>query len=484
MDLVPGAAVERYVVISRLGSGRMTTTYHVRHLTLDTHHAMVVPNRRAKGLFARLTAGAKIQAKLRHAGVISCTDVLEVDGLPLLIIDHVRGPSLEQLVRYHTLDETRIDAIAGGLLAAVDFLHANSIVHRHLKPPNIIVDMAHDLDVPRISDFTLAFVGRAPEKRRAQPRVFGTPTYMSPEQTLDSDQVDHRSDLWSVGCTLYYLCTRHDAFEARDTTDETLALVRSGVYTPLIKRLEGAPRRWARAIAHCLLVDPEERMQSAHEIAEIWFQGVEKRAIAVPRAAPVGRVTLVFTDIEGSTRLWESEEEVARHSLHAHDAVMRSSLQKHGGYEVKTEGDAFMIAFPSPAQALRFCVEVQQSLHTHPWSERLLARPEAAVAPGFRGLRVRMGVHEGEPECRRKNGRADYYGPMVNRAARIASCGHGGQVLVSAETWEQASRDVKQAVQATDLGEFSLRSLSGTQRIVQLVPNEFIERRFEPIKTG
>lgn len=482
MDLLPGSQVERYVVISRIGAGRTATTYHARHVTLGTHHALVVPNRTSKGLFRQLVNGAKIQAKLRHKGVVSCTDVLDIEGKPVLVLDHVQGPDLGQFVEFHKLDETRIDGLAGGLIEAVDFLHANSVVHRHLKPQNIIVETVHDTYVPRIADFNIAVkAGQTGMMKRGKARVFGTPKYMSPESTHDSNAVDYRADLWSLGCILYFLVTGVDAFDGR-SPEHTFELIRSGNYTPLKKLIPSAPKRWARAIAYCLIVDSEDRLQSAKELADVWFAGLETRPKGVALAAPVGRVTLVFTDIEGSTRLWEAVEEVARHSLHAHDAVMRAVLQKYGGYEVKTEGDAFMVAFPEAAAALRFCIEVQRELHQHPWSDALVARPEAAEEPGFRGLRVRMGVHEGLPECRRMGSRADYYGPMVNRAARISGIGHGGQILVSAETWEQASRDLRTQVTATDLGEFQLRSLSGTQRIVQIVPEELGDRRFPAVK--
>jgi class 3 adenylate cyclase len=481
MELLPGARIERYTVISRIGAGRMSTTYHVAHGTLGTHHQLVVPNSRSKGLFRALVSGAKMQARLRHRGVISCTDVLEVEDLPILILDHVQGPTLEKFIQYHKLDEERIDGIASGLMDAVGFLHANSVVHRHLKPTNVIVDVSHDTYIPRISDFTLAVKSDQTTTASKNKRVFGTPKYMSPEATIDSNAVDHRSDLWALGCMLYLLVCGEEAFDG-GTNEQTFELIRSGRYIRVNKRNPSIPTRWARAIAYCLLVNQDDRMQSAQELADVWFKGVASRPSSAALAAPIGKVTLVFTDIEGSTRLWEAEEEVARHSLHAHDAVMRTALQKYGGYEVKTEGDAFMVAFPSASQAVRFCVEVQKELHNHPWSAALLARPEAAVEPGFRGLRVRMGIHEGHPECRRQGTRADYYGPMVNRAARISGIGHGGQILISAESWVDMPRDLEAAVTVTDLGDFELRSLSGTQRILQIVPNHLTERSFAPVK--
>jgi class 3 adenylate cyclase len=482
MDMVPGTMVERYEVISRLGGGHMATLYHVRHQVLDTHHALQVPNQTARGLFRRLIAGAKIQAKLRHSGVISCTDVLDIDGMPLLVLDHVRGPNLSQLVRYHELSEARIDAIAAGLFDALDFIHANSIIHRHIKPKNIIVDLGRGKVNPRITDFTLAVnTGTTARRIRKKPRVFGTPAFMAPEQTVNSDLVGNRADLWSLGCVLYYLATGEEPFTGPDA-ESTFARIRAGQYIPLKRRLPDAPDRWALAIAHCFMVDEDDRMESAAELSDVWFEGTERTTLDADDGAPVGRVTLVFTDIQGSTQLWEADAAVARASLAAHDAVMRAALQKHGGYEVKTEGDAFMIAFKNPSQALRFCVEVQLSLQRHPWSDALLARPEAAETDGFRGLRVRMGVHEGHPECRRAGGRADYYGPMVNRAARISGVGHGGQILVSEETWERMDRRARAAVTATPLGSYALRGLSGTQDIVQVLPVELDERQFPPVK--
>jgi len=471
------------VVVSRIGAGRMSTTYGVRHVTLNTPHALVVPNERIRGLLLRMVAGAKIQARLRHPGIVSATDVLDLDGLPALVLDHVEGPDLAQFVSSHDLDEPSIDALAAGLFDAVGWLHRNSVLHRHLKPQNVMVDLGGNLVVPRITDFTLARAMGQTEarRRRKKPRVFGTASYMSPEQTHDSDLVGPPADIWSLGCILYYLCTGETAFDGPDP-EATFEAVRAGRYKPLEKRLLGAPARWGRAIAGSLVVDDDDRIPTAEALAERWFEGTSERPKMSAKTAPVGRVTLVFTDIQGSTRLWEAEQDVARHSMRAHDAVMRASLHRHGGYEVKTEGDAFMVAFTHPVSALRFCLEVQRELHGHPWSPDLLALPEATEAPGFRGLRVRMGIHIGEPEARTRGNKVDYFGPMVNRAARIASAGHGGQILVSKGAWNLARAKFRDDTATKMLGKFSLRGLAGTQEIIQVLPTELAERTFPPIK--
>ncbi len=481
MDLVPGSLVERYSVESRIGSGRMSTTYRVRHTVLDTLHAFTVANAQSRSLRRRLVNGAKIQAGLRHPHVISATDVLDIDGTPAVVLDHVEGPNLEQFITSHEMDEKAIDAIASGLFDGVGFLHNRSVVHRHLKPRNIMIDLGGHVAVPRISDFTLAKVMGKPIRQRKKPRIFGTPQFMSPEQTRDSDNVDTRSDIWSLGCLLYFICTGVTPFDA-PSAEAVFDQVRHGVYRQLETVATDVPDRWADAIYGALQVDINARYATVQDFANAWFAGSSERPAMVAKSAPVGRIALVFTDIQGSTSLWERDEELTRHSLRAHDAVMRACLHRHGGYEVKTEGDAFMVAFRQANQAVRFCLDVQRDLAEHPWAEALLAMPEVQAEPGFRGLRVRMGVHVGEPEARVRADRVDYFGPFVNRAARIANAGHGGQILVSAEAWKLANARMPEDPLVKDLGTFDLRGLADGQQVLQVLPEEFGERAFPALK--
>lgn len=484
MHLEPGALVERYIVEAKIGAGTFSTTWRARHLNLDTLHALQVPNSPRASLHARMVAGARIQARLRHPHVVAATDVLELNGIPAVVLDYVDGPTLEEFVRAHELDEGSIDAIAAGLFEAIGWLHRNSVVHRNLKLRNVIVDLGSDVYVPRVTDFLLARVlGERTRGKRKGPRIFGTPSFMSPEQTLNSNDVDHRADLWSLACILYQICSGQVAFDG-GSPEEVFQVVRAGRYLPLRSHVPSAPRRWAEAIEAALVIDPEDRVASAEAMAELWFSGTTERPRRSRRAPPVGHIALVFTDIQGSTGLWEARPELARHSLRAHDAILRAALHRNGGYEVKTEGDAFMIAFPDAIQATRFCLDAQRALHEHPWSPELLALPEAAEGPGFRGLRVRMGVHVGEPEARAVGDKVDYFGPMVNRAARIGGAGHGGQTLLSGEAWEAVRRALADALVAEPLGCFQLRGLEGVQELVQVLPPKLAGRTFPAIRAN
>ncbi len=206
---------------------------------------------------------------------------------------------------------------------------------------------------------------------------------------------------------------------------------------------------------------------------------------------PTGTVALVFTDIEGSTRLWERCGSAMREALDLHDRLMRELLARTSGYEVKTQGDSFMVAFSWVGEALRWCLDVQEALLRVPWPAELLEHAEASEKRGprgllHRGLRVRMGLHVGEPECRvdPRTGRADYMGRMVNVAARVSDAGHGGQVLVSGAAWAQVSTTLEALGRpvARPLGEFRLKGLAEPVPLVEVLPASLADRRFAGLR--
>jgi adenylate cyclase len=160
--------------------------------------------------------------------------------------------------------------------------------------------------------------------------------------------------------------------------------------------------------------------------------------------APTGKVAIVFTDIKNSTQLWEAFPDAMRTAIRLHNEVMRRQLRIIGGFEVKTEGDAFMVAFPTPTSALLWCFAVQTQLLQVNWPEEITKtvtgqptfdRDNKLI---FRGLSVRMGINWGVPyvEPDPVTRRMDYFGPMVNKASRVSSCADGGQITVSSEFLE------------------------------------------------
>lgn len=165
------------------------------------------------------------------------------------------------------------------------------------------------------------------------------------------------------------------------------------------------------------------------------------RRLQAEVTAPVGDISIVFTDIKSSTLLWETYPSAMRSAIKLHNEVMRRQLRIIGGYEVKTEGDAFMVSFPTATSALLWCFAVQQALLEVQWPSEVLSsvlgqeiydNDQSLI---FKGLSVRMGVHWGHPVCENDpvTRRMDYFGPMVNRAARISAVADGGQITVSAD---------------------------------------------------
>src|SRR5262245_22677231 len=165
---------------------------------------------------------------------------------------------------------------------------------------------------------------------------------------------------------------------------------------------------------------------------------------------PSGTVTFLFTDLVGSTRLWEEHPEAMREALARHDAILRDAVAQHGGAVVKTTGDGLHAVFTIATAAVAGAVDAQRALIDEAWP---LPEP----------LLVRMGIHTGHAELRS----GDYYGTAVNRAARIASVAHGGQIVCSLATEELVRDDVSTDVALVDLGEHSLRDLARPEHLIQ-----------------
>ena len=167
---------------------------------------------------------------------------------------------------------------------------------------------------------------------------------------------------------------------------------------------------------------------------------------------PSGTVTFLFTDLEGSTRLWQEFPEAMRMALARHDEILRRSVDQHGGRIVKTTGDGVHAVFRTARDTMESAIAAQHGLLSAAWET---GEP----------LKVRMGVHTGEAELRD----GDYYGTSLNRAARIMSVAHGEQILVSLSTEELVSDSLPDSVALLDLGEQRLRDLSRPERIFQVL---------------
>lgn len=169
---------------------------------------------------------------------------------------------------------------------------------------------------------------------------------------------------------------------------------------------------------------------------------------------PTGTVTFLFTDIEGSTSLWERYPEAMKAALACHDHILHTAVTTHNGRIVKTTGDGCYAVFSAAAEAVAATLAAQRALYAENWDT---IRPDV--------VRVRMGLHTGEAELREK----DYHGSAVNRAARLMSIGHGGQILLSAVTAALVEGQLPPGIALLPLGEHHLKGLTRPEYVNQLV---------------
>ena len=166
---------------------------------------------------------------------------------------------------------------------------------------------------------------------------------------------------------------------------------------------------------------------------------------------PTGTVTFLFTDIEGSTRLWEAHRAAMQLALARHDALLRQCIEGHGGHLVKSVGDGACAAFVSATDALEASVSAQQALDAEPWPDPVR-------------IRVRMALHSGPAELRD----GDYFGPTLNRVARLLALARGGQTLVSAITYELCRDYLPGNVLLRSLGEHTLKDLDRPEAVFEV----------------
>ncbi|TFK91615.1 adenylate cyclase-like protein [Polyporus arcularius HHB13444] len=221
---------------------------------------------------------------------------------------------------------------------------------------------------------------------------------------------------------------------------------------------------------------------------------------------PTGHVALVFTDIRNSTHLWEVNPGM-QSAMVLHNNLLRRLLRFCGGYEVKTEGDAFMCSFPTTLAALWWCMSVQIQLLSLPWPLELLECEDGKEIldlegrPIARGLSLRMGIHCGQPVCEPDpvTGRMDYFGPMVNRAARVNAVAAGGQIMCSADVIKEINARIldvgpetehsylqppnaidairRMGVKIFPVGEVKLKGLEVPEMLSILYPSELAGRQ-------
>lgn len=265
-----GQTVGRYEVRGLIGHGGTASVYRARHRKLGSEHAMKLLNVHKARIRDRLLQEGRAQARLRHPNITRVTDVLLHEGAPVLVMEFVDGPSLFGLV--HDGGPMSLGTavrIFRGIVRGLRAAHVEGLVHRDLKPGNVLLAHTPDGWLPKLADFGLVKV-LASELGVLGPTTrggaaMGTPEFMAPEQIKDASTVDMRADLFSLGCILYYMVARSPPFRGPNAVavfNEVLA----GRYEPLDAASPGVPPKLREVVDLLLIVDPKQRIQTCDEL--------------------------------------------------------------------------------------------------------------------------------------------------------------------------------------------------------------------------
>jgi len=427
----------RYLVKGLLGEGSRKRVYLAHDTTLDRDVAFALIKTDGLDDVSRSRISREAQAMGRlsaHRNIVTVFDLGEHEGEPYMVTEFMDAGDLESLI--DRAPDRRIPLlqaidIAKSVCQGLEFAHPQGIVHRDLKPGNIW--LAAD-GTAKIGDFGLAVTFGNPRLTREGTMV-GTPYYMPPEQATGGE-VSAQSDLYSLGATLYEMVTGKPPFSG----DDPVTIVRQHVNNapvPPSRYNSQCPLSLQELVLGLLSKSPSERPKSAgdvvvaleaisHEVHAVETNhptegksSVEEiaRTVTVERpdlgahAAPDGTVTILFSDIEGSTAMTEVlGDQRAQEVLRAHCAIIRRQVADHEGFEVKSMGDGFMLASSSARRAVQCAIAIQQSFASY--SEEHSEHP----------IRVRIGLHAGEA-IREVD---DFYGKNVILASRIADQAVGG----------------------------------------------------------
>lgn len=260
-----------YRVLELVDRGEHAAVYRVEHVILGTHHALKrLHDGQDEALTRALLASARLQSRLIHPNLVRVTDAGIDQGRPWAVSDWVDGRLLSDwLDARGALPLARALPLFRGVVRGVYALHAQGVVHRDLKPGNVLVEIVAGRAVPRVTDLGLARELRSPDPRSdglsAAFRLLGTPEYMAPEQGLDPGSVDERADLWSLGVMLYELLTDEVPFEG-ETEAATMEAARAGGFVPLRERAPDLPAVLDALIDDLLRPDPRARPADCGQI--------------------------------------------------------------------------------------------------------------------------------------------------------------------------------------------------------------------------
>ena len=459
-----GQQLGTYQLLQLLGQGHWGSVYLGEHVHLHTQAAIkVLHGPWADSEVEGFLGEARTLAHLRHPHIVRVLDFGVQEGTPFLVMEYAPDGTLRQLhPKGMRLPLQTVVSYVKQVASALQYAHEQRLIHRDLKPENLL--LGHDQQI-WLADFGLAIVAHSARSQPLQQSA-GTLAYMAPEQ-LQGHPIP-ASDQYALGVVAYEWLAGERPFSGSYTevaAQQTLASPPS-----LCEKVPTLPSAVEHVVFRALAKDPSARFPTveafARALEEVSREDTSGRTVLVPAAEPLadperrssshglptGTVTLLFSDIEGSTRLLQQLGAGYEMVLADCRILLRRAFQAHHGQEVDTQGDSFFVAFARATDAAEAAVEMQRALAFHAW-------------PNGVTVRVRMGLHTGEPSQTAEG----YVGLDVHHAARIMGVGHGGQVLLSQTTRDLVEHDLPGGVSLQDLGAHRLKDLQHPSHLFQLV---------------
>ncbi|RMG61680.1 MAG: hypothetical protein D6715_13170, partial [Calditrichaeota bacterium] len=451
-----------YALLEEIGRGAMGEVYLAEDTVLKRKVVLkTLPShdQLREGARQRFLREAQSAAALNHPNIVTVFAFLQEGESNYIAMEYVEGESLRAVVQEAPLAVPRIVDIVSQICDGIHCAHQQGIVHRDLKPENIMLSPEGRV---KILDFGLAKLKNA-SSLTAREQLVGTLQYMAPEQA-QGREVDHRADLYSIGCMAYEMATGRLPLQG----DYPMAVLYAAVNEepePIERVNPEFPVALSRAIHRCLEKDPKQRFESALELKEAllgWAgqphtrpapEGTFPEAGNRPPEAPAGpqdeavkesiedllqarqrideliaskftrQITVMFSDVVGSTAFFERRGDLeGRAMIQRYNQLMFPVVQRFDGKIIKTIGDGILSYFEDSVAAARAACQMQ----------RTLAQDNGRRLPEDR-IQIRVALHMGTAVVDHN----DVYGDVVNIAARLEKHAGPEQIVLSETLFEQ-----------------------------------------------
>jgi serine/threonine-protein kinase len=288
LDRLVAAVGDHYIIEAELGRGGMAAVFRALDVRLNRRVAIkLLPPELAfnNNVRSRFLREAQMAAQLTHPNIVPIYTVDERESLVYFVMALVDGESAAaRLGREGSLPIEHVRAIIGDVADALDYAHRQGVVHRDIKPDNILLDAATGR--PMVTDFGIARAAAEEQRLTVTGMAVGTPAYMSPEQAMGERDVDGRSDIYSLGIVAYQMLAGETPFKATNTPAMLMKHV-SEPPQPLRRKRPDVPQNLANAIERSLAKKPEDRWRSAAEMRDAVLDRTMARAYEPPPLAPV-----------------------------------------------------------------------------------------------------------------------------------------------------------------------------------------------------